>query len=335
MKKTLLRRFISVTLSLLLICAVSTTGMAAAPEEDAMYEMRISTSAGSNGVYTHDMSTGETEYIPASECVPDDVLDIIPDMEEDEGYSDLEPTMEPRYIKNYKQITSPTNQCASICHIGVRFVKEGLPDLVVDGTGWLLNNRYLMTAGHLLYSGKYGHADHVAVYVGASGGTYKQYRLGRWTLIGGDFVRNPDGEAYKNIGMYDDWGMVELDSALTINVEPLTRRVVASSSEMNSGIHYINGYPKELQSNPAAPWKNYYMYENSGHIKGDLNTRTVPTVQTDMYIPQGMSGGPVYYKSGTKCYVEGIAVAYENGPQYGVIVLYGKYINDWVNEKCG
>ena len=174
----------------------------------------------------------------------------------------------------------------------------------------------------------------MAVYVGASRGTYKQYRLGESTLVGGDFVRNPDGEAYKNIGVYDDWGIVELNSALTINVEPLTRRVVDSSSEMNSGTHYINGYPKDVQPNPNVHWRDYYMYENSGHIKGDLNTRTVPSVQTDMEILEGMSGGPLYYKSGTKCYVEGIAVAYETGPKYGVIVLYGKYINDYVNKVC-
>ena len=124
MNKSLLKKFISLVLSLVLVFSVTTTGMAATSlddEKDGMHEMLVSTSGGSGGVYTHDINTDETEFIPVSEYEFTDAPEIIPGIEEEDDLP-VEPTMDPRFVNNFKKITSPTNQYASTCLLGVRFV---------------------------------------------------------------------------------------------------------------------------------------------------------------------------------------------------------------------
>lgn len=76
-----------------------------------------------------------------------------------------------------------------------------------------------MTAAHMLYLRDWGKAQHVAVYICPSGGkdTAKQYRLGHYYNMGGDYQKNPsssgdkyddstpeDDLKYHQIGMFDD-----------------------------------------------------------------------------------------------------------------------------------
>lgn len=63
--------------------------------------------------------------------------------------------------------------------IGSRFIHSASGATKVDtGTGWLLNDSFVMTAGHMLYDSNYGYTDHCGIFIGSSDGKYKHYRLG-------------------------------------------------------------------------------------------------------------------------------------------------------------
>ncbi len=336
MIKNILRRGFCIFMSLVLALTISTTGMAANNENminavsDEMQEIAISMTAGENGVYVHNIDTGETEFIPPAQYESCGGLDLV----QEEG-AEGDSIIEPNFINNFTAITSPSGgRYQSTCLIGARFVQSGKPDFVAIGTGWLLDYRYVMTAGHLLFRKDYGYAHHVAVYVGASGGTYKQYRLGHYLHVGENYISNActsEGGTvnYGSKGMYDDWGIIKMDSKLTIDPGHLGRYVVSEYKDMANRDYYVQGYPKSEQT--ATRWNDYTMYRNSGRMKGQYND----SVWTDMQFGEGISGGPVYsYRNGAGYAAEGIAVSSSDDLQKSIVVLYNSKINNYINKYC-
>lgn len=223
-------------------------------------------------------------------------------------------------------VSNPTSQYQSTCLLGSRF--NDSDNGVEVGTGWLINKNYVMTEGHMLYTAEDGYAKHTAVYIGASGGSYKQYRLGHSYHVGADYVENC-GATYYGIGMYDDWGIVELESPVTVSMSYLGRYGVNSASDMQNGrIYYTQGYPGDLNSSITS-WNKWNMYKNSGTIQSD-RTRILDLVQTQMDMNHGQSGSPVYsYRTNYGYCAEGIVVAMsdsDDGEKRNFILL----INDWL-----
>lgn len=173
---------------------------ASASEEPELYTIEVSALAGSNGAYHYNLITGEETYSPPDQYGHGSAPSVPASIELQEE----QPA--PHNIigaDNRQIVTSLLEREESTCLIAARF-----GDYVERGTGWLLDNNYMMTAGHLAFH-KYGrgYADHIAVYIGATGGTYKQYRLATEYHVGGDYVKNVD--SYYSLGMYDDWGIVK------------------------------------------------------------------------------------------------------------------------------
>lgn len=281
-------------------------------------EWVISDQAGENGYYEFSQETKSVEYVSPTDVDEADYDFIAAEVP---GMSENDEEVTPFSVIGRDQrmkVTDPTGRYASTCLIAARFGPND--DDVFKGTGWLLNDSYLVTAGHMLYDDHYsqngnnGFALHVAVYVGASGGKYKQYRKGYKYDVGAGYVDSPtsSGSSYLLYGIRDDWGIVKLESPLTVNVGHLGRRKVSNASDMTGSQYYVQGYPGDLNEG-VSPWSKYYMYVSYGQI---LEDNTLNTVYTDLDTGEGMSGGPVYrYDSNLGYCVEAIHVY---GDPYGV-----------------
>lgn len=328
-----MKKLLSIFLCFILLLSFGTVIANAETSLDIseMQELYLSTTAGQNGYYQWNPQTGNATFVP-----PEDIEDFsqitgTPDTIEEE------PSVTPYSIigsDNRVKVSNPTGQYASTCLLGMRFGPNN--DDVYVGTGWLLNNSYVATAGHNLYDSHYknngndGFALHIAVYIGASGGTYKQYRLGHWHSVGGDYYKNPDGSNYDSIGSFDDWGTIKLDSPVTANVGALGRYPVSNASDMIGRTYYSQGYPGDLNSN-CDRWDNFYMYATSGKILGN-RTRTLACVYTDLDATEGQSGSAIYsYRDGYGYTAEAIHIGNERGGN-NVAVLITPWLRNHFNS---
>ena len=328
--KKIIKRGISILLTVLLVCMTQT---AYAAEEDEYIPTQISVSAGSGGCYQYNEETGDFDYIPADGL---EDLKLTP-----EGQSELQgtQTVSPKAVigaDNRSIVTNPSGVLASTCLIGARF-----GNLVQHGTGWLINNQYLVTAAHVVCikgdgTSNYGVADHVAVYVGASGGTSKQYRKGHVFAYGGNYEY---GNNYFSAGMFDDWAVVKLDDPVTVSVSYLGLRPVNSKSEMSSGenAYSTQGYPcdKNGCDEPGAVWDNSWMYCTSGKIMANKE-RYLDMVSTNLDMAPGQSGSPVWRTAsdGSKVEAMVISTTYYMGNPTNCLILINDWLYNYLTTNC-
>lgn len=122
-------------------------------------------------MYEYDLETNTEIYIP------NDTPELFNTPLEDEDFTTIESILEslgisPKMTDNRTAIYNPSGYEKSTRLLGARFSDN----FVEKGTGFLINNRYLFTAAHIVYKPGYtqnrnnGYAKHVAVYPGASNG---------------------------------------------------------------------------------------------------------------------------------------------------------------------
>lgn len=327
-----MKKVVSIILSLALILHLGLFTTAQDIELNPSYhEITISTTAGTKGYYQYDESTDDFVYVPAAN--PED-LDTapVPDTINEESSATSPYTVTPPDSR--VKITNVTGRYASTCLIGARFGPSDYD--VFSGTGWLINDSYVATAGHMLYDEAYqnngngGYALHVAVYVGATGGTCKEYRLGHVENVGAGYVDNPIGSGFYTLaGKYDDWGVIKLDSPVTANVGHLGRCPVSSVSDMTGSIYYSQGYPEDLNSG-ISRWDDFYMYSTTGDIvSGDGETCVVTNLDTY----DGQSGSPIYSYHSTLGYaVEAIHISRSDGALNNTAILLTPQLQGYFND---
>lgn len=311
-----MKKVICSFLCVILLCGF--TPAIAAENETEMEEIKVSRNAAQHGVMRYDAITKEETFIPAEDY---DNGYVAPIPASENLLTEAPPDIMTRGViggDDRLRISKPADRYESTCLIGSRFGNE-----VSTGTGWLIDENYVMTAGHMLYQNGYGYADHVAVYVGASGGSWKQYRLGHYYHVGDQYVDNCRNEFdYTWAGMFDDWGIIKLDSPVTVNVDMLGKYAVNGAADMQ-GLYYTQGYPEDKNAG-ISNWSQWYMYATSGRITGDRR-RYLDVVNTSMDIVEGQSGGPVYsYRSGYGYCAEGTVVSH-NASENAIILL-----NNWL-----
>lgn len=316
------KRMLIIALSTLFVLQV---GMPANAQESEQNQttVRILSTAGENGYYLFDIDTDTETFIPTTDDMANEIVDPVPatdDLLIEDNISSISP-LTIVGSDNRTKITTPSGKTVSTCRIISRFPD----DTRSAGTGWLINNSYLATAAHVVYSHDHGgQAKHVAVYVGASGGTYKQYVLGHVHAVGGDYVKYGK-DMYSTAGMFDDWAVVKFDYSIN-DVGRLGKYGVNSYSDMKDRTYETQGYPADKNSS-ISKWDDYYMYHTTGKITGD-KYRFLDMVRTDLDITAGQSGSPIYsYRTGYGYCAEGIVVAGgTNGAEENYILL----LNNWL-----
>lgn len=319
------KRFISMTLAfVLLVTTLALPSSAESSADENGNKFLISTSAGHNGMYEYDLETNTETYIP------NDTPELFNAPFKDEDFSTIEPMLEslgitPKMTDNRTAVYNPSGYEKSTCILGARFSDN----FVEKGTGFLINNRYLFTAAHIVYkpnytqNGRDGYAKHVAVFPGASNGNKPVYKKATRYWIGGDYKANCSGDDYETLGMFDDWAVIELESSLSVNMSYLDVRATNSFSDMKGKTYSSQGYPAELQT--AAVWSDWTMYKTSGTIYQVMSApRFLPVAASyNIKITPGQSGSPLYRDGAA----EAIAVA--NNSTTSCFIL----INDWLYNK--
>lgn len=302
----------------------------------------MSASAGSHGVYEYNVATGETTYVSVDEYMRDHTNDLadLPGMI-DAGST---PEISQRGIvggDNRTAVYNPTGVQRTTCRIASRF-DDGY---LASGTGFLVNNKYVLTAGHLIYLSNHGgFPDHTAIYVGATNGNYIEYHTasyGSSYAVGGDYADNDDvTETYYSYGIYDDWGLVELDSPVTTSgLSYLGINPVNDAMEMQGYTYYTQGYPED-KNQGVSPWQNYTMYSGYGLIKtnapgpNSISPRFLQLVYTDIDIVNEQSGSPVYTNRGYGNCAEGIIVSGTIADNLdNCILLITDWLYDYIDQR--
>lgn len=205
---------------------------------------------------------------------------------------------------------SSVNPYYAICYIKMTF-PNGTTGY---GSGFLVNNNTVITAGHVLYQSSLGGwASSVKVYPGKNGSSepygYKTYSK-MW--VGGTWYSssNPDG----------DFGVIRLSSSSGV---PAHFWMQARTDTQLSGLSVtMTGYPQDKQSLTYTMWKSF----------GSIYDVTTYQFYFDAFGTAGVSGSPVYDSLG---WVVGIATGNAPGsPGTGgstrAVKMTQGFI-DWVN----
>lgn len=310
-----------------------TAHVKALEENDDMQEFVVSDTVGEYGCYEIDETTGERVLKMYPEYADYEPVPVVDYCYDDFNESDSE--ISPYATDDRWKVTSPQGIRTSTCLIGSRFGSK-----VSSATGWLINDTYLVTAAHAIYSWDYGEADHVAVYIGASGGNQLQYRLGHAYAWGGEYNPNVSSEDefkywHRTEGRHDDWAIVKLDSPVTVSVQYLNLAPTNSANEM-SGTYQTQGYPGDL--NPGVVWSKKYMYAGSGVIEGN-RTRSLPNVYSSIKAAAGQSGAPVYKYSNPRFYVYAILITdgkTDTGASHSnsTLILVNDWLANYIYDNC-
>lgn len=315
---------------------------------------RMVTTAGSSGYYSFDLNTDEVDYVLPSEYQPEgtsgnsslELSDFSDINSPENGSGSISPNAVIGSSDNRIKITDASlSQYRNTCLIVTRFKNNEK----AYGTGFIIDDYHVLTAGHLVYRrineiiGESAEdftederwADHLAVYAGSSGGDWEKYSLAHYARVGGDYVDYCDTETeYTQQGAFDDWAIIRCDTSMAsvghMEIDPAN-----SMSDMNGGTYYLQGYPRDKneiefgENDDLNNLTDYYMYRTSGSIIMDVpnfNPRFLDLVYIDLDTDEGMSGGPVYYRSGGTNYAQAIYVCENDEFDYNCAIL----INDWL-----
>lgn len=320
--------------------------------DDEINRVAISDCAGKNGSYHYDVDSGTETFIPPDSTLEDlGISDDIPQSSlqvNDPPLEEIDPELD-KFIESYLasesragdnrfSVATPSGYERSTCLLGARFddagkvVHEGQYDPcsgVHSGTGWLINNNYLVTAGHMVYdwehsnNGNDGWAKHVAIYVGASNGNYIHYSLSSAYDVGGDYKACTSTYEYDRFARFDDWAIIKLKTPVSTSVSKLTPKKTNDYSEMKNKTYTTQGYPCDL-GNTNKAWNKYTMYKQTNctiYAPHYPSTYILDIgASSNTFFSYGQSGSPLY--SGG--YAQGIGIGTKGGDTCFIL------INDWL-----
>ena len=326
---------------------------------------QVAENAGEAGYYQYNVWTSEETYIPPSEIATLQESDepiIVPQefgsqevaeaeyteyFEEDVGelrrpnsWSGIEPFGIIGGYDNRTPVGYVTSRFQTTCLI-VACYPDGSKAF---GTGFLVTDRHVLTAGHLAYDRNAGgYATHFAVYAGSNDGTYKKYSLAHYYRVGGNYVAYDDIDDER--ASYDDWAVITCDSSMGLgHMGWISTNSAEDMVPYNENPYWTQGYPLDKNVERFGNYTDntelikYEMYVAPGTVLGnmyDLGPSKLVSVTFD--VDYGQSGSPIYrYVSGAGYCVQAMIITGGDDKaaisEYNVAILINSRIISAIRE---
>lgn len=294
-------------MAMVMMLAFCMPAMASEPEPT------IVANAATQGAYMYNVETQEQSFVSASSYARTSSSRSMPQYIPSSAVADSKVVTPP---DSRTKVSSPSGRYSNTVLLIVKF--EGQAEIAVSG--WMIGPKTVATAGHCVYKYGKGWAESITVYPGASGGNYpfgSASAINMWA--GGDYMANDGNYA---VGVYDDWGVIELDSNLGNQTGWLGLVAAENYSSVAGATFQTNGYPADLE-NANVSTGNEWMYTCYGSFTGS-KPRFLPTMYINIDFAGGQSGSPIYRNfSDTGYSAQAIGVA---GDNQTIAVL----INNWL-----
>lgn len=309
-----MKKLISVFLAVTIMCAFTTSAYAGT-EENNSPPLVVSTTAAMNGVYQYNVATKQETFLPAI-TYRNSSRSTTPQY----SPSNLgEDTVEPYTVTDPDgrwKVTNTSGRYANTVLLKIKFPGKA----ETWATGWMIGPKTIATAGHCVFNYEAGWAEYIVAYPGSTGGS-KPYGSARsinmWA--GGDYVAN---QGNYNVGIHDDWGVIEVDSNIGNNTGWLGIVTASSYTDVSGQTFQTNGYPSDLD-NESVSIDNKWMYSTYGNFTG-TRPRFLPTMYIDIDFAGGQSGSAIYrYFDSSGYSAQAIGVG-GNGQTIAVL------INNWL-----
>lgn len=261
------------------------------PEGSGKFERNIP--ARADTYLSYDCTTGESEEVPFKNY--DEDSDVLLE-HNGEIVGDFLPA--PRATADFWWELNPENyyDAKVVARIYI-FIGE----LQYVGTGFLIEDNVLITAGHNLYNTKEygGWCDYITVYPCATEKNHTPYgTASSIKMAAGDFY---GGDEFPG----NDWGIVRLNKSFSIGYLGLTKN---SAVEKGRSMQ-LEGYPGSLNDKGEPTVRpslirNWNLYVSPGVVSKDIN-EWCKYAKAGTIVYGGMSGGPILYKNSAGRWVAG------------------------------
>lgn len=309
---------------MLIGCTLPTVAVGVAQDNELT---PVTMTGGMGGVVMYDTATGEETYIPVESYYR---------RTENQSTSNMQnQNFVPMAIPVPRTVTPPdlrtkVQNNTSEQYQSVVLLKINYSGATAIGTGFVVDSKHIVTAGHCLYQAGYGWATSIDVYRGASNGSYTGSKLtnnGGKMWVGGDYKANIDNYS---VAVHDDWGVFEVST--TMSTPAFTITPANAASDVTPWAYTTAGYPDDLDNAGISDGTKRWMYSAPGSFMEEIpRPRFAPLLYMNIDAAGGQSGSPIYrYISGRGYIVQGILVA---GDSYQTrVLLINDFISDFVSS---
>ncbi len=295
MNKKLVARIKSAIIAGFTAVALTTSAYGAEAYDDFT---QISDITDPNGACMYDPKTGEETYLP-----PPDINTYssgtegnVPSYDPLQNEENPEDLPQPLMDNNRDIVDDPASSFESRCTVYITTYDQDGHE-VGHASGFLIRSNVVVTAGHVVYN----RSDRGNFWVNSAVVTPAYYPF-KGSKPYGSATATVDnfycGQGWKLFGDHDyDWGVIILDT----NIGDSTGWFgLHSQSESYNGTSVrANGYDK------------YYQYTVSGTI---TSTKSKKLISDNIYVDEGMSGGPCYIYSTEYGYMAVGIISYYTSP---------------------